>query len=86
MGFHWTPPVGLGRGGGAVGVGAGPLDSKAAMRSRREPTLRGGGSDIVWDDGRRSYASMFVSRSSLWSNLSVRGLGRGLRANYQSQH
>ena len=60
LGFHWTPPAGLGRGGGGAGVGAGPLFSNAAIRSRREPTLRGGGSDIVRDDVQLCYASLLV--------------------------
>ena len=46
LGCQVTCP-GFGRGGGGAGAGAVPLFSKAAMRSRSEPTLRGGGSDMV---------------------------------------
>jgi hypothetical protein len=52
LGFHETPPAGLGRNGGGARAGSLPAlgFSKAAMRSRSEPGLGfggGGASDMV---------------------------------------
>lgn len=53
LGFHSR---GLGRGAGGAGADdcAGPLFSKAAMRSRKEPGFGRGGSDIVEDENERA--------------------------------